>query len=115
MPLELTDTFGSRVPRPGLRSVLAVLGAPVNLVGDGPDEYALVHCEAANATLVRWGERDRDAGYTLTTPDQEIRAPHERREILVRLFLAVCRCDTGEQERLQTRLATPCYRQLALW
>ena len=115
MPLELTDTSGERIVRPGIRSILAVLDTPVNVVADGPEEYAIVHCEAAEISLTRMGQFATEARYELTGPDLELSVRHDRRESLIRLFLAACRSECEKIDHLKASLSRPHFRQLALW
>ena len=116
--LEITDTVGNRVKRPSRVAIGRVLDSPVNLTGAGPPDYAMVFCEDRAVSLVRSGRDPLSARYCLSEGADSIESPAGRRDVLIRLFLAICRGEDPEalpMARLRAQASRPVYVQKTLW
>ena len=60
-----TDTAGEHINRVGVISLRRVLAVPVNILGEGPHDYAMVFCEKLGLSLSRRGTTDKNAEWIL--------------------------------------------------
>ncbi len=66
MPKRLVVTGnGTPLRRVGAASIVRVLNAPVNVTGDGPNNYAFVCCETLGIYISRYGRQTPKAEFKL--------------------------------------------------